>query len=77
MEKQDRTNKGHDREGSPSDQPDRYDNDPGLDPQTPDAGHDEYTARPERNWKHAAWRTEMAQCRRSSGYRPARPDSAF
>lgn len=77
MEQNSRENTGHGHEASPPDHPDRYDNDPGLDPQTTDAEHDEYRARLERNWKHAAWRTEMAQRLRTSGHRPGRPDSDF
>ena len=77
MEQQSRANTGHGHEGSAPEQPDRFDNDPGLDQPSTEAQHDEYQARLERNWKHAAWRTEMAQRLRSSGHRPARPDSAF
>jgi hypothetical protein len=77
MEQNRRENTGHGHEGPDADQPDRYDNDPGLDKPAMDAEHDEYRARLERNWKHAAWRTEMALRQRNSGYEPARPDSAF
>jgi hypothetical protein len=77
MEQQSRANMGPGHEGSPPGQPDRYDNDPGLDQTSTDADQDEYRARLERNWKHAAWRTEMALRLRASGHRPARPDSAF
>lgn len=68
MEQQSRLRKDPTTEG-----PDRYDNDTPA----PDVDHDEYQARLERNRKHAAWRTEMALRLRNSGYRPARPDSAF
>jgi len=77
MKQHDRTNTGHGHGGSSSDQRDRYDSDPGVDPQTTVDEHDEYNARLERTWKSAAWRTETAQRLRNSGRRPARPDSAF
>lgn len=77
MEQNSRVNTGHGHEGSAAEQPERFDNDPGLDPPSTDAEHDEYRARLERNWKHAAWRTEMAQRLRNPRHQPARPDSAF
>ena len=77
MEQNSRANTGQGHEGPEPEQPYRYDNDLGLDKPATEAEYDEYTARLERNRKHAAWRTEMAQRLRSSGQRPARPDSAF
>ncbi len=56
---------------------DRYDNDPGMDEPLSDFGHDEYQARIERAWKHAAWRTEMALRLRDKGQHLARPESEF
>ena len=57
--------------------PDRYDNDQSDDRSMTSAEHDEYQARLERIWKHAAWRTEMARRLRTSGHSPSGPDSAF
>ncbi len=68
------------RDKAPDDQgplPDRYDNDLPNDGPAERAGHDEYRERLERSWKHAAWRTEMAQRLRASGRSPSRPDIAI
>ena len=47
-------------------QPDRYDNDLPDDGPADEAAHEEYRARLERSWKHAALRTEMALRQRAS-----------
>lgn len=77
MEQNSRTKTEHRCNGPAPYQPDRFDNDPGLEQPTTDAQHDEYSVRLERNWKHAAWRTEMALRLRNPGHRPAGPDGAF
>ncbi len=77
MEQHSRANTGHGHEGSGPSQPDHFDNDLGAEQPWTSAEHDEYQARLERNRKHAAWRTEMAQRLRETSHRPARPDTAF
>ncbi len=68
---------GTDREAPQREKPDRYDNDHGDEPTATGAAKDEYEARLERGWKHAAWRTEMAMRLRATGHSPSRPDGAF
>lgn len=55
----------------------RFDNDEGDAPEQVEDSHAEYMARLERNWKHAAWRTEMALRSKASKQYPSRPEGTF